>query len=134
MGDAFQHWIYTHPEHSPSRRRAAWMELRHRFSDGTDWKGYQKYEEALWQKQMHLFGIPFYYIEYGIAQLGALMVWNQSMNHPQTALARYKKALSLGGSVGLRELFKSIGGRLDLSAKTMRPLIDRVVEKINSKY
>lgn len=125
--DAFQHWVYTHPAHTRAERTAAWMRLRRRFGDGTDWSGYRRYEEVLWHRQMHLFGSPFYYIEYGIAQLGALMVWHRSLRDPRGALASYKRALALGGSVGLRELFRAAGGRLDFSGGTMRPLVNAVM-------
>lgn len=126
--DAFQHWVYTHPDHSRSDRKKEWMKLRRRFGDGSDWSGYEKYEEVLWHRQLHLFGIPFYYIEYGIAQLGALMVWRQSLINQKLALASYKKALSLGGSVGLKELFRTAGGRLDFTEKNVKPSVNAVMD------
>ena len=128
--DAFQHWIYTHPSHTRAERAAAWMQLRHRFGDGADWGGHHRYEEVLWHRQLHLFGSPFYYIEYGIAQLGALMVWHRALRNPSAALAAYKRALALGGSVGLRELFRAAGGRLDFSSRTMKPLVEAVMKRL----
>lgn len=128
--DAFQHWIYTHPSHTRLERRAAWMKLRRRFDDGADWSDHRRYEEVLWHRQLHLFGLPFYYIEYGIAQLGALMVWHRSLKNPAVALAAYKRALKLGGSVGLRELFQAAGGRLDFSKRSMKPLVEAVMEHL----
>jgi oligoendopeptidase F len=129
--DAFQHWVYTHPSHSRAERVAAWMRLRRRFNDGADWSGHRAFEEILWQRQGHLFGSPFYYIEYGIAQMGALMVWRQARRHPANAIRSYCRALALGGSVGLRELFRAIGGRLDFGPRTMRPLIEAVMERLD---
>lgn len=128
--DAFQHWVYTNPKHTRAQRTAAWMKLRRRFGDGADWSGHGRYEEVLWHRQGHLFGVPFYYIEYGIAQLGALMVWHRSRKHPKAALTDYKRALRLGGSVGLRELFRTAGGRFDFRTRTMRPLVRAVMETL----
>lgn len=128
--DAFQHWVYTHPGHSRAERRAVWLRLRRRFGDGADWSGHCSYEETLWHRQLHLFGLPFYYIEYGIAQLGALMVWWHSLKNPSAALAAYKRALRLGGSVGLKELFRSAGGRLDFSPRAMKPLVESVMTRL----
>ena len=129
--DAFQHWIYTHPKHTRTERVAAWMRLRSRFGDGADWSEHRRYEEVLWHRQLHLFGSPFYYIEYGIAQLGALMVWYRALRNPSAALAAYKRALALGGSVGLRELFRTAGGRLDFSSRSMKPLVETVMERLD---
>lgn len=128
--DAFQQWIYTHLDHSRSDRRAAWIRLRRRFSDGADWTGLGKHEEILWHRQLHLFHYPFYYIEYGVAQLGALMVWRRALQNPKSALASYKRALALGGSVGLKDLFRAAGGQLDFSARTIRPLVEAVMERL----
>ncbi len=128
--DAFQHWVYTHPQHTRVERRTAWMRLRRRFGDGADWSEHRPNEEVLWHRQLHLFGIPFYYIEYGIAQLGALMVWHRAQKNPSAALGAYKRALKLGGSVGLRELFSAAGGKLDFSARTMKPLVETVMEQL----
>ncbi len=128
--DAFQHWVYLHPGHTHAERHGAWMRLRRRFGDGSDWTGFREWEEVLWHRQLHLFGLPFYYIEYGIAQLGALMIWRRSLKNPAAALAGYKRALRLGGSVGLRDLFQAAGGRLDFSARSMRPLAAAVMERL----
>lgn len=128
--DAFQQWVYTHSKHGRAERRAEWMCLRRRFSDGTDWSGYEKYEEVLWHRQPHLFERPFYYIEYGIAQMGALMVWRRSLQNLSSALGYYKRALKLGGSVGLRELFRVTGGKLDFRPSAVRPLVEAVMEHL----
>ena len=76
--DAFQHWIYTHPGHAREERRNAWLGLMDRFGGDVDWSGFESARANLWHRQLHIFLHPFYYIEYGIAQLGALQVWANS--------------------------------------------------------
>lgn len=120
--DAFQHWIYTHPGHSRSERRAAWVEMMRRFSGDVDWIGYENVRECLWHRQLHIFLLPFYYVEYGIAQLGALELWANSRRSVSQALAQYHQALALGGSRPLPELFAACGCSFDFSARTVKPL------------
>ena len=84
--DAFQHWIYTHPGHTRAERTAAWLELMDRFGGDADWRGYEAARANLWHRQLHIFLDPFYYIEYGIAQLGALQVWANSKRDKAEAL------------------------------------------------
>src|ERR1044071_2618362 len=96
--DAFQHWIYSHPGHSPAQRTEAWLELMDRFGDVVDWTGYERVRAHLWHRQLHLFLHPFYYVEYGIAQLGALQVWANSKVDRAGAVRKYKEGLALGGS------------------------------------
>lgn len=124
--DAFQHWIYSHPGHTSSERTAAWLELMQRFGDDADWTGYERARAHLWQRQLHIFLYPFYYVEYGIAQLGALQIWAQSRQDRAGALAAYRRALALGGSRPLPELFAAAGGRFAFDAATIRPLIRQV--------
>jgi oligoendopeptidase F len=121
--DEFQHWIYTHPGHSRAERAAAWLELMDRFGGDVDWSGYEAARAHLWHRQLHIFLHPFYYIEYGIAQLGALQVWANSRRDKVQALADYKKSLALGGSRPLPELFAAAGCKFDFSAATIKPLI-----------
>lgn len=128
--DAFQHWLYTHPGHSRDERTAAWLALGERFETPTDWNGYEAHREASWQRQLHIFCYPFYYIEYGIAQLGALQIWNTYKQDPKLALDNYRTALALGGSRPLPELFEAAGARLAFDAATITPLIDRVSEEL----
>ncbi|MFM9143790.1 MAG: M3 family oligoendopeptidase, partial [Phycisphaerales bacterium] len=109
--DAFQHWVYLHPNHTRDERAKAWLDLDSRFGGSVDWSGLEANRASLWQRQLHLFGLPFYYIEYGIAQLGALQMWLQSRRDPQRALANYKKGLSLGASRPLPDLFAASGLR-----------------------
>ena len=121
--DAFQHWIYTHPGHARAERAAAWLALMDRFGGAVDWTGYEQNRAYLWQRQLHIFLYPFYYVEYGIAQLGALQVWANSKHDKAKALADYKQALTLGGSRPLPELFAAAGCRFDFTRQTIQPLI-----------
>lgn len=124
--DAFQHWIYTHPEHSRTERRAAWLALMDRFGGEADWSGSESSRANFWHKQLHIFLYPFYYVEYGIAQLGALQVWANSRTDQPKALANYKAGLALGGARPLPELFAAAGCRFDFSRETLRPLTELV--------
>lgn len=113
--DQFQHWLYTHPGHTRAERRGAWLALRGRFGEGADWAGLDEPQAYLWHRQGHLFGAPFYYIEYGIAQLGALQLEGAYRRDPAAALAAYKRGLALGASRPLPELFRSAGIEFDFS-------------------
>lgn len=121
--DAFQHWVYTHPGHSRAERAAAWEQLMDRFGGAVDWSGYEHVRAHLWHRQLHIFLYPFYYIEYGIAQLGALQVWANSKQNKAQALRAYKTALALGGSQPLPHLFAAAGCRFQFDAATIRPLV-----------
>ena len=128
--DSFQHWLYTHPGHTADERTAYWLSLLERFGGDVDWTGHEAARAASWQKQLHLFHVPFYYVEYGIAQLGALQLWMKSRHDPRQALANYRAALSLGGTRPLPELFATAGIRFDFSRKTLLPLIDAIREEL----
>ena len=121
--DAFQHWIYSHPGHRRAERTAAWLALMDRFGGDVDWTGHESARANFWHRQLHIFLHPFYYVEYGIAQLGALQVWANSHRDPVKALRDYKAGLALGGSRPLPELFAAAGCRFDFSAETVRPLV-----------
>ena len=121
--DAFQHWVYTHPDHSRADLTRAWLEQVKRFGGGVDWCGYEAERAHLWHRQLHIFMHPFYYIEYGIAQLGALQVWANSRVDKQRALAQYKAALALGGSRRLPELFNIAGCRFEFSEDALAPVM-----------
>jgi oligoendopeptidase F len=122
--DAFQHWIYTHPGHTRAERATAWNQLMDRFAGDVDWSGYEEVRAHLWHRQLHIFLYPFYYIEYGIAQLGALQVWANSKRDKAKALRDYKTALALGGSKPLPELFATAGCKFQFDAATIRPLVE----------
>ena len=124
--DAFQHWIYTHPHHTRAERSEAWVNLMKRFGDDVDWSGFEEVRANLWHRQLHIFLYPFYYIEYGIAQLGALQVWANSKKDKPGALQAYLGGLSLGGSRSLPELFQAAGCRFDFSRETLKPLVQLV--------
>ncbi len=121
--DAFQHWIYENPSHTVEQRQQQWIELNRRYGTGIeDWSGLEEYRASQWHRVLHFFQFPFYFIEYGIAQLGALGVWMQAKQDTAKAVENYKKALSLGGSRPLPELFSAAGLEFDFSEKTIRPL------------
>ena len=124
--DAFQHWIYTHPGHTRAERKAAWIALMDRFGGDVDWSGHVGARAHHWHRQLHIFIHPFYYVEYGIAQLGALQVWANSHRNAAQALRDYQAGLALGGSRPLPELFAAAGCRFDFSAETVRPLVSLV--------
>jgi oligoendopeptidase F len=122
--DAFQHWLYTHPGHSRAERAAAWNVLMDRFAGDVNWTGHEEARAYAWHKQLHIFVVPFYYIEYGIAQLGALQVWANSKRDKAKALHDYKTALALGGSRPLPELFATAGCKFQFDAATIKPLVE----------
>ena len=105
--DSFQHWIYTNPKHTYEERETFWLKLRQRFGGNEKWDGYENTQRTYWQRQGHLFTAPFYYIEYGIAQLGALGIWTQYRKNQHDGAEAYKRALALGGSQPLPALFKA---------------------------
>jgi len=121
--DAFQHWIYTHPNHTREERKAAYMKLMDRFGGDVDWQGWETMRSCSWHRQLHIFIHPFYYVEYGIAQLGALQVWANSRRNKAKALNDYKQSLALGGSRPLPELFHAAGCSFQFDAATIKPLI-----------
>ncbi|MDE0707863.1 MAG: M3 family oligoendopeptidase [Candidatus Poseidoniales archaeon] len=129
--DAFQHWIYTNPEHSRTERHDKWLELGNKFGSILDWSGFEDWRNISWQKQLHLFSYPFYYIEYGIAQLGALQMWLQYRDKPEKALENYATAMRLGGSRPLPNLFEAGGMSFDLGRSTVQELIDAVREELS---
>ena len=125
--DKFQHWVYEHPTHSNEERTTRWNEILHEFSDGViDFSGLENFRSNLWQKQLHLFEVPFYYIEYGIAQLGAIGMWRQFKLNKQQALDNYCNALSMGGTKTLPQLFETAGLKFDFSPATIKVLMDFV--------
>ncbi len=128
--DAFQHFLYTTPGHSRDERRAYWLQLRKRFGGIVDYSGYEDALAFAWQRQLHLFEVPFYYIEYGIAKLGALQVWRNAMSDRVKATKQYRAALALGGSRPLPELFATAGATFDFSEKTVGPLIELVQHEL----
>lgn len=123
--DAFQHWLYTNPGHSRDEREEAWIEVHQRFlHNHIDMEGTGDYEAMVWLKQLHLFQVPFYYIEYGMAQLGAVAMWRNFLQNPESTIEDYKKALALGYKVSIKEVYKTAGIRFDFSESYIRELAD----------
>ncbi len=131
--DAFQHWIYVDDGgRDADARDAKWLDLRRRFEgDAVDWSGLDRERIARWYQQPHFFSSPFYYIEYGIAQLGALQVWRNSLGDQAEAVRKYKTALSLGATQRLPDLFKAAGARLIFDGNGMRELITLVEDELD---
>lgn len=129
--DAFQHWLYTSPDaNDRDARDAYWLDLWATFDPHTDWSGLEAERAARWYKQLHIFLYPFYYIEYGIAQLGALQVWRNSLEDHKKAVADYRQALALGGTKPLPELFAAAGAKLIFDAEGMGELVTLVEGEI----
>jgi len=125
--DKFQHWVYENPSHTVEERKQMWLQILNEFStESIDWSGLEQYREFGWQRQLHLFEVPFYYIEYGIAQLGAIGLWMQYKNNKEKALSNYMNALSLGGTKTLPELYAAAGLKFDFSKEHIKLLMDFV--------
>lgn len=131
--DKFQHWIYEHPEHTLEERADQWKEILNEFSSPViDFSGLDEYRRYGWQRQLHLFEVPFYYIEYGIAQLGAIGMWQQYKKNPETALNNYITALDLGGTQTLPELFRAAGLQFNFSPGYISGLMLFVKQELDS--
>lgn len=132
--DAFQHWVYTHVDAAldPTQCDACWADLWQRFMRGVDWSGLEDIMETGWHRKVHLYSYPFYYIEYGLAQLGAVQVWGNALKDQAEAVTRYRKALALGGAVTLPELFRTAGARFAFDAAALRQAISLMEERIES--
>ncbi|HMO31369.1 MAG TPA: M3 family oligoendopeptidase [Lacibacter sp.] len=131
--DAFQHWIYEHPYHTAEERGAYWMQLAEQYSTGmVDYSGLEHYRPTEWQRQLHLFEVPFYYIEYGIAQLGAIGLWMQFRQNPEAALQNYMHALQLGGTRPLPELYAAAGLKFDFSPEHIQTLMAFVQQEMEA--
>jgi oligoendopeptidase F len=125
--DKFQHWIYENPVHTESERTAAWSGILKEFTSPVlDFTGLEEYRKISWQRQLHLFEVPFYYIEYGIAQLGAIGMWMQYKNDPDAALDNYMRSLSLGGTKTLPELYEAAGLKFNFSPDHIKSLMEFV--------
>tara|TARA_B100000575_G_scaffold106589_1_gene84917 strand:- start:23756 stop:25483 length:1728 start_codon:yes stop_codon:yes gene_type:complete len=124
--DSFQHWIYSNPNHSREERKDVWNSIRDRFGSVMDWEDYGNYRDTSWQQQGHLFGVPFYYVEYGIAQLGALQLWRTQRNDSEKALTDYSNAMTLGNTRTLPELFSAADIELGFGKAHLSSLIDEV--------
>ena len=124
--DAFQHWIYANPGHTREERKIQWISLRERFGSEMNWEDHEDFRELSWQQQGHLFGVPFYYVEYGIAQLGALQLWQTHRKNPEKALKDYSNAMELGNTKTLPDLFAAAELKLGFDEKHLQSLIGEV--------
>ena len=131
--DKFQHWVYENPNHSEEERASTWLKILEEFSSPLiDFSGLDEYRRYAWQRQLHLYEVPFYYIEYGIAQLGAIGLWQQYKQDSETAIQNYMNALQLGGTRTLPELFKAAGLKFDLSPDYISGLMGFVKKEIDN--
>ena len=133
--DKFQHWVYENPMHTIDQRTASWKNIVAEFStESIDYSGLDMYRAIGWQRQLHLFEVPFYYIEYGIAQLGAIGMWMQYQKNPTQALENYMNALSLGGTKTLPELYKTAGIEFNFSPNYVKKLMDFTNQELEKLY
>ena len=130
--DKYQHWIYENPGHTPDERKAAWNRIFDEFSDSaTDWSGLTEAKDFLWQKQLHLYEVPFYYVEYGMAQLGAIAVWRNYRKDPALGLQGYQNALKLGYLKSIPEIYAAANIKFDFSQAYIKELMDFVKEELS---
>jgi len=130
--DKFQHWLYLNPEHTHGERESTWLEIDREFSPSNIvWDGLEKYRNVTWMKQGHIFSAPFYYIDYGIAQIGALTLWRIFRKDKEKALEMYKRGMSIGGTRVLPELFKEAGLEFRFDSQVLEPIVKEIMEKLN---
>jgi oligoendopeptidase F len=135
--DAFQHWVYENPAQGsdPDQCDACWTDLWRRFRPGVDWNGFEDVVATGWQRKPHIHTNPFYYVEYGLAQLGAVQVWGNALKNQAKAVASYRRALALGGSVALPELYQTTGAHFAFDAATLQNAVDlmeNVIEQLEA--
>jgi oligoendopeptidase F len=129
--DQFQHWMYTNHDHTDAQRTDAWIQIYERFGAGfIDWSEHPDAEANLWQKQLHIFEVPFYYIEYGMAQLGAIAVWKNYKENPEKGLQQYMDALKLGYTKTIKEIYETAGIKFDFSAGYVKDLAEFVKSEL----
>jgi oligoendopeptidase F len=130
--DAFQHWVYTHIDEAldPSACDATWLALWRRYLPGVDWSGLDDAAMTGWQRKQHIHRSPFYYVEYGVAQMGAVQVWRNALQNQPAAVAHYRQALALGGTASLPELYAAAGGKFAFDAATLKAAVELVEQHI----
>ncbi len=129
--DAFQYWLYTHPNHSHEERHQAFIKLyKHFYGDTVDWSGYEDYLGMFWQKQLHIFEIPFYYIEYGFAQIGAVQVWMNYLQNPKAAVEAYMAALRLGYTKPIPEVYAAANVRFEFTPSLFEQITQFLQERL----
>lgn len=129
--DAFQHWVYTSSDgDDPAACDAKWAELQCRYMPAIDWHGLDTEQMTGWQHKLHLFEVPFYYVEYGLSLLGAVQVWRNALKDQKAALANYRRALSLGVTKSLPELYAAAGAKFAFDADTLREAVELIESAI----
>ena len=130
--DAFQHWTYMNINDAkePSKCDEKWSELWHQYNPTVDWDEFQEVVATGWHNKLHLYHVPFYYVEYGIAQLGAIQIWEQAIENQEETVRKYRNALSLGGNKPLPQLFSATGGRFAFDKEILGHAVNLVLEKI----
>ena len=130
--DSFQHWVYTHAKAAldPAACDETWTALWKRFIPGVDWSGFEPELVTGWHRKLHIFHIPFYYVEYGMAQVGALQVWRNALRDQAKAVDDYRSALKLGGTRPLPELFAAAGAEFRFDTPMLTELVSLVEETL----
>lgn len=129
--DKFQHWIYENPNHTNEERENSWMNIMKEFSSNlVDYSGYEQVQKTAWQKQLHIYEVPFYYIEYGMAQLGAIAIWRNYKKNEKEAIEKYMNALSLGYTKSIPEIYQVAGIKFDFSPEYVQELVEFVKEEL----
>lgn len=129
--DKFQHWIYENPMHTVEERLQSWNQIFDQFADNiTNWEGLDEQKNYLWQKQLHLYEVPFYYIEYGMAQLGAIAVWKNYKEDSKKGLEGYFSALKLGYKKSIPEVYAAANIKFDFSRSYIHELMTFVKEEL----
>ena len=137
--DSFQQWVYENPQAGadPAACDDKWGELWDRFIPGVDWVGLDEVKVTGWHRKLHIHQVPFYYVEYGLAQLGAVQIFGNALKDQTQAVSDYRKALSLGGMVTLPELFKAAGAKFAFDPGTLKAAVDlmeRVIGELEAKF
>lgn len=131
--DKFQHWIYTHPKHSIEERKTQWLKIRKELSSSiVNWEGVEEYQANLWHRQIHIFEVPFYYIEYGFAQLGAIAIWKNYKENPNKTIQQYINALELGYTKPIGEIYKTAGIEFNFSSAYVSELAAFVKKELKA--
>jgi oligoendopeptidase F len=131
MVDQFQHWIYENQNHTKEERKKAWLSILDKYNTNmVDWSGFEESRAYSWHKQLHIFEVPFYYIEYGMAQLGAIAVWRNYKLNPEKTLDQYDEALKLGYTKSISEIYNAAGISFDFSEKNVKELADFVKKEL----
>jgi oligoendopeptidase F len=134
--DAFQHWVYENPSDAinPSNCDSRWASLSTRFMPWVDWTGLEPELMTGWQRKLHIHTVPFYYVEYGLAQLGAVQVWRNALSNQSRAVAAYREALALGGTVSLPSLYSTAGALFSFDTDVLESAVRLMKDQIDSLH